>query len=81
MATVSVVIKLKKNQQPIVDPKYLLKFCERDIQTFSNFQIIFEKELFEADAKAFTGMVATIIDKKMWVGVFDQADVHLVEKP
>nr|KAJ0195155.1 hypothetical protein LSAT_V11C700353740 [Lactuca sativa] len=54
---------------------------ERDIHTLSNFQIIVENELFEATAKAFTGMVDTIIDKKLWAGAFDQADVHLVENP
>nr|KAJ0211339.1 hypothetical protein LSAT_V11C400186270 [Lactuca sativa] len=38
-------------------------------------------ELFEATVKAFTGIVAKIIDKKLWAGAFNQADVHLVEKP
>ncbi|CAI9297477.1 unnamed protein product [Lactuca saligna] len=80
-ATTMVMIKLKKNQFRIIDPKYLLKFGERDINTLSNFQIIIENELFEAAMKAFTGMVATIIDKKLWTGAFDLADVHLVEKP
>ncbi|CAI9279561.1 unnamed protein product [Lactuca saligna] len=80
-ATATVVIKLKKNQFRIVDPKDLLKFGERDIHTLSNFQIIVENELFEAAAKAFTGMVATTTDKKLWAGTFDQGDVHLVEKP
>nr|KAJ0184478.1 hypothetical protein LSAT_V11C900461930 [Lactuca sativa] len=79
-ATSTMVIKLKKNQFRIVDPKELLKFGERDICTLSNFQIIVENELFEAATKAFTGMVATVIDKKLWAGDFDQADVHLVEK-
>ncbi|CAI9279204.1 unnamed protein product [Lactuca saligna] len=79
-ATTMVVIKLKKNQFRIIDPKDLLKFGECDIYTLLNFQIIVENELFEAAAKAFTGMVATIIDKKLWAVKFDQADVHLVDK-
>ncbi|CAH1416304.1 unnamed protein product [Lactuca virosa] len=65
-ATTTVVIKLKKNQFRIVDPKDLLKFGERDIRPLLNFQIIAENELFEAATKAFTRMVATIIDKKLW---------------
>ncbi|CAI9304250.1 unnamed protein product [Lactuca saligna] len=80
-ATMSVVIKLKRNQYRIVDPKDLLKFGERDIRTLSNFQIIVENELFETVAKAFTGMVTIIIDKKLWNGAFDQAYVHLMENP
>ncbi|CAI9295619.1 unnamed protein product [Lactuca saligna] len=79
-ATASVVIKLKKNQYRIVDPKDLLNFCERDIQTFSNFQIIVEGELFEATVKAFIGVVATIIGRKLWAREFDMVDLHLVEK-
>ena len=80
-ATASLVIKLKKNQYRIVDPKDLLNFGEHDIQTLSNFQIIVEIKLFEAIAKAFTSMLATIIYKKLWERAFDQADIHLVEKP
>ncbi|CAI9303327.1 unnamed protein product [Lactuca saligna] len=64
-ATASVVIKLKKNQYLIVDPKDLLKFCECYIQTLSNFQIIIKNEWLEAIEKAFTGMVATIIERKL----------------
>nr|KAJ0225461.1 hypothetical protein LSAT_V11C100048600 [Lactuca sativa] len=81
MGTATVVIKLKKNQFRIVDPKDLLKFGEHDIHTLSNFQTIIENELFEAVVKDFNGMVATIIDKKLWAGAFDQANLHLVEKP
>ncbi|CAI9283745.1 unnamed protein product [Lactuca saligna] len=80
-ATATMVIKLKKNHFRIVGPKDLLMFGEHDICTLSNFQIIVENELFEVAAKAFTGMVATIIDKKLWARAFDQADIHLVEKP
>ncbi|CAI9302576.1 unnamed protein product [Lactuca saligna] len=72
---------LKKNQFRIVGRKDLLKFGERDIHILSNFQIFIENELFEAVVKAFTGMVATIIDKKLWVREFDQENVHLIEKP
>ncbi|CAI9295426.1 unnamed protein product [Lactuca saligna] len=61
-AIAPVVIKLKKNQYRIVDPKDLLRLCECDIRNLSKFQIDIENELFEAAAKAFTGMVATIIE-------------------
>nr|KAJ0225731.1 hypothetical protein LSAT_V11C100009100 [Lactuca sativa] len=49
--------------------------------SFKNFLDTKVKNNFEAAVKAFIGMVATIIDKKLWTGAFDQADVHLVEKP
>ncbi|CAI9302845.1 unnamed protein product [Lactuca saligna] len=79
-STALTVINLKKSQYRIVDPKDLLKFGERDIRTLPHFQIILENELFEVVGKAFTRMVATIIERKLWVGAFDQSNVHLVDK-
>ncbi|XP_023738188.1 uncharacterized protein LOC111886186 [Lactuca sativa] len=66
-ATASAVIKLKKGQYRIVDPSGLLKFGERDIHTFSHFQLIVENEFFEAAGKSFTRMVATITEKKLFI--------------
>ena len=80
-ATTTVVIRLKSTQIRLVDPKDLLKFGERDIHTLSNFQIMTENSIFEEAAKVFTGMVATIIEKKLWAGALDRTDVHLVTKP
>ena len=74
------MIKLKKSLYRIVDPKDFLKFGECDIRTLSHFQLFVENELLEAAGKAFTGMVATIIERKLWVGAFNQYDVHLVDK-
>jgi len=63
--TSTMVIKLKKNQTRLVDPKDLLKFGKEDIYVLSRYQLIVEHVIFEAMLKTFTSMVATIIEKKI----------------
>ncbi|CAI9294424.1 unnamed protein product [Lactuca saligna] len=80
-ATSIVVIKMKKDQIHLVDSKALLKFGEHEIHTLFKHQLVEENEMFEAAAKDFTSMIATIIDKRLWAGALANSDGHLVENP
>ena len=79
--TTTMVIKMKKDQIRLVDPRDLLKFGEHYIHTSSKHQLLVENEMFEAAGKDFTNMLATIIDKKLWAGALGDSDLHIVEKP
>ncbi|CAI9269202.1 unnamed protein product [Lactuca saligna] len=79
-ATTTIVIKMKKDQIRLVDPRDLLKFDGHDIHTLSKHQLMVENEMFEAATKAFTGMIVTFIDKRLLAGALADYDVHLVEK-
>ncbi|KAL4573627.1 hypothetical protein LXL04_020440 [Taraxacum kok-saghyz] len=79
-ATSTVVIRIYKTKIRLVDPKDLLKFGERDIRRLASMQIMTENLIFESATKAFIGMVVTIVEKKLWAGVLENADVHLVTK-
>ena len=80
-ATTTMVIKMKKDQIQLVDPRDLLKFVEHDIHMLSKHLLMVENEMFEAAAKDFTSMIATIINKKWWAGALDDSDMHIMEKP
>ena len=38
-------------------------------------------DILEAATKEFTGMVAEIINKRMWVGALGDSDMLIVDKP
>ena len=65
----------------LISAKDLLRFRERDIRTLSRHQIICRKDVMEAAAKVFTGMVATIINGRLWMGSMGMSDLKLFEKP
>ena len=79
-ATTSVVIKFKDGVFHMVDKRDLLQFGEKDIHTLATHQIICDQEILEPAAKEFTGMIAEIIDKGIWLGTMGRSDVLVVEK-
>ena len=79
-ATSTVVIRMEKTQIRLIDLKDLLKFGEHDIKKLASKQIMTDNLIFEPAAKAFTLMGATIVDKRLWAGALEDADVHLVVK-
>lgn len=79
-ATTTAVIKFKEGVLRLSDIKDLLRFNGRDIHTWADHQIICKSEIMEAAAKEFTGMVAKIIDKRLWIGAMGKSDVMFLEK-
>ncbi|CAI9265572.1 unnamed protein product [Lactuca saligna] len=81
--TATAAIKFKDREQflRLISAKDLLRFRERDICTLSRHQIICKNDFMEADAKEVTGMVATIINGRVWMGSMGKFDLKLFEKP
>ncbi|CAI9260723.1 unnamed protein product [Lactuca saligna] len=61
-ATASIKFKNKETLMRLICEKDLLKFRENDIRNLVLHQIICKKEVMEAVAKEFTGMLAPIIN-------------------
>lgn len=78
--TTIIVIKFSDGVLHLVEAKYLLWFRERDIHTLARHQTFCKSELMEPAAKEFIGMVATIIEKRLWLGVMGKSDVMLFKK-
>ncbi|CAI9282276.1 unnamed protein product [Lactuca saligna] len=79
-ATAAIKFKDREQVLRLISAKDLLKFRERDIRTLSRHQIICRKDVMEAAAKEFTGMVATIINGKLWMGSMGKSDLKLFKK-
>lgn len=79
-STTSVVIKFPDGVFRMVDKKDFLQFGERDIHTLAQHQILVADEILEVAAKEFMGMIAEIIEKKMWLGAMARSDVLVIEK-
>ena len=79
-ATTTVVIKFSDGVLHLVEAKDLLRFRERDIHTLARHQIFCKSKLMKPAANEFTGMVATIIKKRLWLGAMGKSDVMLFKK-
>ena len=44
-------------------------------------QIICKNKVMEAAAKEYTGMIAKIIDNRLWMGAMGRSDVRFLETP
>ena len=80
-ATAAIKFKDREHVLRLISAKDLLRFREKDICTLSRHQIICRKDVMEAVAKEFTGMVATIINGRLWMGSMGNSDLKLFEKP
>ncbi|CAI9264322.1 unnamed protein product [Lactuca saligna] len=80
-ATAAIKFKDIEHVLRLISAKDHRRFRERDTRTLSHHQIICRKDVMEAAAKEFTGMVATIINGRLWMGSMGRSDLKLYEKP
>ena len=78
--TNSVVIKSGHKTIRFADPKDLMRFGKRDLETLAANQIICPNDQYEWWTKEFTGMVRMLLEKGLWAGALADRDVHLMEK-
>ncbi|CAI9263467.1 unnamed protein product [Lactuca saligna] len=80
--TATAAIKFKDREQVLrlISAKDILRFRERDIRTLSHHQIIVRKDVMQAAAKEYIGMVVTIINGRLWMGSMGKSDLKLFEK-
>ena len=70
-ATAAIKFKNREEVLRLISAKDLLRFRERDIHTLARHQIICRKEVMEVASKEFIGMVATISNEKLWMGIME----------